>query len=119
MNWPAEIFDAFSEAVDVDPVPGSSKEEVIQYLLVETARRAVWRAKADPTKLDAAYRAPYTPLGSVSVEGMISKGLKAKSMTIKPAWHEAVDRLYAFVADNPQLICDQFKDQQVEYCDAI
>jgi len=119
MQWPSDITDAFDKAVDVESLEGSTKTDVIQYLLDETARRAVWRAKADPAKLEAAYQASYTPLGSVSVEGMTSKGLKAKSMTIKPAWNEAVDRLYAFVAANPQLICDQFKDQQVAYCDEV
>ena len=119
MQWPADIFAAFFKALDVDPIPGSSKEEVIQYLLDETARRAVWRAKADPCQLEAAYKAPYTPLGSVSVDGMVTTGLKANSMTIKPEWNEAVDRLYAFVTENSQLVCDQFKDQQVVYCDEV
>ncbi|MBI4022430.1 MAG: hypothetical protein HY372_03650 [Candidatus Andersenbacteria bacterium] len=117
MNWPAEVVTAFSDALDIDPVPDSTKDDVIQYLLDETARRAVWRAKADASKLEVAYKTPYTPLGSVSVEGMVSKGLKANSMTIKPAWNEAVDRLYAFASANSQLICDHFKDQQVAYCD--
>lgn len=119
MQWPSDITVAFDRAIDVAPVQGVTKSDVIQYLLDETARRAVWRSKADPAKIEGAYRAPYTPLGSVSVEGMFSKGLKANSITFKPEWNEAVDRLYAFVAQNPQLICDQFRDQQVKYCDDV
>lgn len=119
MQWPTDVIAAFDEALDIKLMKGATKSEVIQCLLDEAARRAVSRAKADPARLEAAYCIPYTPLGAVSAGGMAIGALKARSITLNPSWGIAVDRLYDLVAENPQLICDHFKDQQVPYGDGM
>lgn len=109
MQWPAEIVDAFSK-VPMEPGIGLTKKGVIQYMLDESAKRAVGRAQADTNVLAVAYSQSYTPLGAVSIELGVEG--KAKSITFDERWCEAVDALYAYVRKNPQLICDSFRNEQ-------
>ena len=115
MTWPAKLLEAFSFALDVEAKPGVAKDESIRSLLDETARRAVWRVKGNPSKLEAAYTTPFTPLGSVTAQPEL---IGVKSYTLHgQLWGDAVSELNTFVRENPQLICTQFKNEQVAYGD--
>ena len=95
----------------IEPTTGLTKEEVVQYLLDEVARRAVGRSEANPDTLVAAYRQAYTPLGGVSVE-LGAPPAKAESIIFDQRWCRAVDALYGWVEDNTQFICDSFRNDQ-------
>ena len=108
MQWPEAIVAAFAK-VPMEPESGLTKKDVVQYLLDETAKKAVGRAEADPNKLMAAYKKSYTPLGAVSFE--LTDG-KVKSITFDEHWQKACRALYAYVRKSPKLICDAFRNEQ-------
>jgi hypothetical protein len=117
MRWPREILVSFFEALEIEPAEGLNEAEVIHTLLDETARRAVWRAQANPENLRAALSSPYTPLGSLvasCVEG------RATSLMLKGSpWGAAVDALYDYMEENAQAICDAYQDEQEPYDDGF
>ena len=112
MQWPKKIVAAFLK-VPMVVMKGLTREEVVQYLLDETARRAVGRAKGNQKDLPAAYTQAYTPLGGVSTEvGMAPETRKLESITFDKRWCKAVDALYEYVRQEPQTICDAFRNEQ-------
>ncbi len=121
MRWPLDILDAFACIVEVAPDHPVGKGDVIQLLLDETARRAVWRADGDSGRLAAACNTPFTPFAS-AVEGLGSKReLRDCHVTLKAqaelGLEEAVNRFHGFMEKNAHLICDHFKDQKIKYDD--
>jgi hypothetical protein len=117
MKWPAEIVAAFNTALEIEPAKGYTRDQVLQALLDETARRAVWRAGGDPERLGPALRTPYTPLGSVVPE---AAGGRAASLTLHGAvWGRAVDLLHDFLERNAAAVCADFRDQAEPYDDHV
>jgi hypothetical protein len=115
MKWPKEIVDAFNRGLGVEPEPGWTKAEVLQFFLDEATRRAVWRAQGDPARLGGSMRWPFTPLGSV-VPGEMSG--KVKTLQLRgPDWSKAVDLFFDYCEQNAQLICDTFRDEMEPYDD--
>jgi hypothetical protein len=117
MDWPQEIVQAFSKALTLELKDGLSKAEAVQFLLDETARRATWRAQAEPDRLAAAYCTPYTPLGA-----LIASCLDGKAIRLGlegPKWGVAVAALYDYVRGHADEICRHFRDSQEVYDDRI
>ena len=115
MQWPQEIIAAFQK-VPLTPKKGETKATVVQYLLDQSARFAVWRAKGDPKNLPNAYNAPYTPLGHLSVTGF---GGKVDNCTFDERWCTAVDTLYAYVREHVQEIMTHYQAEAEPYPDGI
>lgn len=115
MAWPKDVIKLFARALDLEPAPGYTTEDVLQHMLDEAARRATWRAQGEPDRLEGCYRFPYTPLGSVVNEGMAKTAIRFTMYGDK--WGAAVDALYAYVAEHAAEICDHFRDSQEPYRD--
>ena len=115
MQWPSEIVAAFERAVRIEPADGWTSAHVLQALLDETARRAVWRAQGDPARISGALRWPYTPLGSLCADGV--DGRANKLMIFGSLWGAAVDALHGYIEQNAQMICDVFRDEMEPYDD--
>lgn len=115
MQWPKEITEAFQQ-VPLKPKKGETKETVVQYLLDQAARFAVWRAKGKPEHLHDAYNAPYTPLGHLSTTGF---GGKVENATFDERWCTAVDKLYAHVREQAEAIMTQFQGEAQHYPDGL
>ena len=114
MQWPQELVALFDQALEVVPVEGLTKEQVIRAMFDETARRAVWRAQGDPEKIREALRWPYTPLGSVVtsfVEG------RARRLGLEPQWGQAVEALHTYIERNAPAILERFQDEWEPYAD--
>src|SRR5262249_6917582 len=115
MLWPREILAAFSRALDVTPLEGFTKGDVIRAMLDQTARRAVWRAQFDAEKMARALRGPYTPLGSVFGEML---GGKVEKLTLHGSeWSEAVDALHDYMEKNALEIIKEFRREAEPYDD--
>jgi hypothetical protein len=117
MRWPTEIVRLFEAALEIEPSEGYTREQVLQFILDETARRTVWRAQNDPTRVAAALHSPYTPLGSVVPCGVDDR---AHSLTIRGSkWGAAVDAYYRYVEENAVAIFAVFADEAEPYNDLI
>lgn len=88
MQWPQEIVAAFQK-VPFTPKQGETKETVVQHLLDQAARLAVWRARGDAKNLHSAYNSPFTPLGHLSVNTFDGK---VDNCTFDERWRTAVDK---------------------------
>jgi hypothetical protein len=115
MQWPQEIVEAFKQ-VPFTPREGESKETVVQYLLDQTAKFAVWRAQGDPENLYDAYELPYTPIGHLSMNEFADK---VENCTFDGNWCAAVDKLNEFVRQGAARICFEFQAQGEAYPDQI
>ena len=115
MQWPQEIVSAFQK-VPLTPKEGVTKQTVVQYLLDQAARYAVWRAKGDAKRLPAAYNSPYTPLGYLSATGF---GGKVDNCTFDERWCTAVDALYAYVREHVQEIMIHYQAEAEAYPDGL
>jgi hypothetical protein len=116
MQWPKDLHDKFTRALDLKPMPGYTKPEIIQYILDETARRAVWRAECKPERMSGCLRWPYTPLGSVVPCGLMDR-VKTVSLGGNPYWGIAVDALHTYIETHAETICEAFQDEQEPYDD--
>jgi hypothetical protein len=117
MKWPQEITASFLRGLEIEPSEGWHRDQVLGELLDETARRAVWRAEADPARIGSALRWPYTPLGSV-VTDMV--GGRARRLGLHgPHWKMAVDALYDYIEQNAAAVCEAFRDEMEPYEDGI
>lgn len=117
MHWPKEILSAFATALKIDPAEGLDTKQVLQILLDETARRAIWRAQGDPAKLGNALRSPYTPLGALTASCVDGR---AKSLTLQgPSWCTAVDALYEYMDAHAPEVCATFEDEWEPYADGF
>jgi hypothetical protein len=113
MQWPKDIVDLFDKALTIEPAEGFDKMTVLTAMLDETVRRALWRVNGDPGLAGAALRTPYTPLGSVTGEGIMGM---ARSYTIGGEfWGQAVDAFHGYVADNAETIFATFAGQGKAY----
>lgn len=108
-------MEAFQQ-VPLKPKKGETKQTVVQYLLDQAARYAVWRAKGDPKRLPEAYNFPYTPLGHLSATGF---GGKVENATFDERWCTAVDKLYAHVREQAEAIMTQFQGEAHPYPDGL
>jgi hypothetical protein len=117
MYWPADIVDAFGAALDIVPAEGLSVDDVIQELLDQTARRAVWRMRKHDTDVHSALRSPYTPLGSVigdAVSGLVQR------LTLKgPLWGVAVEALHTYIEDHIPDIIEACQFEAQPYDDLV
>ena len=117
MSWPKDLYDVFFVALDIAPIEGKTKHDVLETMFDEVARRTVWRAKGDPTQANAALRSPYTPLGSIVNESIVGQ---ARSLTLRGAdWGKAVDALHRFIEENAEHVFAAFADQPSEYEDGL
>lgn len=117
MTWPPELIAAFAQALHIEPENGTPKDQLIVALLETATRRIVWRAGGDPTRVTAAMRSPYTPLGSVVGERIDGR---VKSLTLKgDRWKPAVDAYYDFMDKNAAAVFDAFAGQGEEYHDGL
>jgi hypothetical protein len=117
MTWPEPILAAFTAALDVEPAAGYTREQVLQALLDETVRRAVWRAQGDPERASAALRSPYTPLGSVVSDGIDGRAVR---LTLHGSdWGRAVAVFHRFVEENAAALFDEFRDEGEPYDDRV
>ena len=115
MQWPADIITAFEAALEIVPTEGYTPGQVLQAILDETARRAVWRAQNDPARARGALRWPFTPLGSVVPSTV---GGRAKQMCLKGSeWGRAVDKFHQYIEDNAVAIFEIFRDEAEPYDD--
>jgi hypothetical protein len=115
MQWPPELIAVFSQGIDLEPQPGLTREQVILLIFDETARRAVWRAGGDPSRLGGCLRSPFTPLGSVVPGEMMAW---ARRLTLHgPAWARAVEALHTYLEDNASTVCRAFKAEMQPYDD--
>jgi hypothetical protein len=113
VKWPKELFDVFSVALEVEPIEGRSKRDVLQAMFDEVARRATWRAKGNPADVHAALTWPYTPLGSVVNEFMVGQ---ARSLTLHGTqWGQAVEALHTFIETHAAEVFAEFADQPSPY----
>ncbi len=117
MQWPPEIVAAFNRALEIEPAAGWSKDQVLQKLLDETARRAVWRAQGDPAQARAALRSPYTPLGSLV--GECVEGLAKRLVLHGDKWGEAVQALHGYIEANAAAVFEVFQDEAEPYDDKV
>ncbi len=115
MQWPPELIATFSQGIDMETQPGLTKEQVILLIFDETARRAVWRARGDPTRLSGCLRWPFTPLGSVVPGEMLKWATRV--ILHGPAWGRAVDALHGYLEENASAVCAAFKDEMQPYDD--
>jgi hypothetical protein len=115
MKWPDSILAAFTGAIDVEPTEGYTRAQVLQTMLDETVRRAVWRAQGDPKNASAALRWPYTPLGSLVGSGI--EGRAARITLHGSRWAVAVDTFHRFVEEHAAAIFDVFRDEAEPYDD--
>src|SRR5262245_3599483 len=115
MLWPREILAAFARALDVTPVEGLTKSEVIRRMLDRTARRAVWRSKFNPDNFEGALRWPYTPLGSVFGD-MLGETVEKLTMHGSP-WCTAVDMLHEYMEKHALEIIKEFRREAEAYDD--
>jgi hypothetical protein len=113
MQWPKEILDLFSRALQIVPARGHNRREVIRELLDETARRAVTRARRNPALAGPALRSTYTPMGSVINEGV--NGLAARIGLGGPNWSAAVEAFNAYVEGNAKVVFDAFHGRESPY----
>ena len=113
MQWPERLIAALARGVQVKPVEGLRQRDVLLALLDETARRAVWRAKGDPSRIGAALRTPYTPLGWVMADCV--NGL-AQTLTLggRP-WRQAVEAIHAYMEQNAEALCASYKEEAQPY----
>src|SRR5262245_39888088 len=115
MEWPSELYAAFTGALEIEPVEGLTREQVLREMFDETARRAVWRIRGNPANIRGALRWPYTPLGSIvpsCIEG------HAKRLTLNgPEWCEAVDALHDCIEQNVHAIIEAFQAEAQPYDD--
>ena len=117
MQWPRDIVAAFDRALDVESAEGWSKEQILQKLLDETARRVVWRARGDPANAGPALHSPYTPLGSLVAEGV--DGLATRLVLHGDRWGAAVEALYGYFEANAPAIFAAFQDEAEPYDDRL
>lgn len=115
MQWPKEITEAFQQ-VALKPKKGETKQTVVQYLLDQAARYAVWRTKGNAKNLPDAYNFPYTPLGHLSNTGF---GGKVENCTFDERWCTAVGRLYAYVREHIEEVMTNFQGQEQPYPDGL
>jgi hypothetical protein len=103
--------------MDVEPVEGLSREHVYQAFVDEVARRAVWRARGKPALLGAALRTPYTPIGSITVEGV---NRLARRLTLHGAeWGAAVDAVHHYLEEHAAEVCANFRAEAQPYASDI
>ena len=88
---------------------------MLQALLDETARRAVWRAGCDPAKMSGALSWPYTPLGSVVPDYHIHY-IQTIALNGR-LWSQATEAIYDYMERNAAAICAAFQDEQEPYDD--
>ena len=113
MDWPAEVIAVFRKGLTFTPNGDLKRDDLLIWVFEETARRAVWRAKGNPTDLSPALRTPFTPLGSVVPGALMSY---ADSICIHGAdWGAAVDALYGYLEQNAEAVCAAFADEKEEY----
>ncbi|OGJ65893.1 hypothetical protein A3B61_03980 [Candidatus Peribacteria bacterium RIFCSPLOWO2_01_FULL_53_10] len=93
------------------PKTGNSPDDVIQFVLDETAARAVFRAKGDPDELKETIDAPFTPLGSV-VPGALHNQEIVDEYTLNEYWSPAVEALYEYIRNNAAIICGEFAGKE-------
>jgi len=117
MLWPQELITALERGMDVTPVAGLTPEQVYRELLDEAARRAVWRARGKAELLGAALRTPYTPIGSITMEGV--NRLAVRLCLHGPEWSDAVELIHDFMEKHAEEICRSFKDEARPYHDGI
>jgi len=117
MQWPSEILSAFQRALEIEPAEGFTSEQVLEELLAETARRAVWRAEGDPARLGPSLRWPYTPLGSIVAECV--HGRAKRLMLRGEHWGPAVQAFHAHLEANAATVCAAFQDEAEPYDDAV
>jgi hypothetical protein len=115
MQWPKELLAAVDRGLMVEAERGRSKADVIQAILDETARRAVWRAEGKPERLGDCLRAPYTPLGSVFPDYHVHFALRLGLE--RGHWSKAVDAINDHMEANAAAICAAFRDEQEPYDD--
>jgi hypothetical protein len=113
MLWPDELIAAFRKGVKVKPAEGLTPDDVVRLMLDEVARRAVWRAKGDPSSLRAALETPYTPLGAVTAECV--DGLAQSLALGGTGWIGAVRALNDYMEKNAAAVCASFKDEAQPY----
>ncbi len=117
MKWPKEVVSAVSRALEIEPADGLRSDQVLQSLLDETARRAVWRAQGDPSKVGQALRSPFTPLGSVVADGIVGR---AKRLTLHgDRWNVAVDAIHGYIELNARAVVEAYRDEMEPYDDAV
>jgi len=115
MRWPKEIVAAFFKGMSVTPIGGYTKEQVLQFVLDETARRVVWRAQNDPERVSGCLRWPYTPLGSL-VPGGLDGRVERVTLHGKE-WGKAVELYYDYFEKNAAAILEVFRDEAEPYDD--
>jgi hypothetical protein len=116
LEWPKELIDKLDEALqDTAQAPNYTKRNAIYGFLDGAACRAVWRAKSRPDKLVDAFFAPYTPIGSMTAQGL---GGGFEKFTIVGAdWCVALDMLKAFVEAHAEELVKKYQDTPVAYDD--
>ncbi len=113
MKWPKDIVDLFNRALEIEPAEGLDTLTVLNAMLDETVRRAIWRVKGDPKLAGPALRTPYTPLGSVTGEGIMRM---ARRYTIHgDVWGDAVDAFHQYVENNAETVFAVFEGQGKPY----
>ncbi len=113
MQWPKDIVDLFDKALSIEPAEGLDRMTVLNAMLDETVRRAIGRVNGDPKLAGAALRTPYTPLGSVTGEGIMGM---ARRYTIRGEfWGHAVDAFHGYVEVNAETIFAAFAGQGKAY----
>lgn len=116
VEWPKNLIDKFDEALqDTTLAPNYTKRNAIYNFLDGAACRAVWRAKSDPKKLVDAFFHPYTPIGSMTAQGL--GGGFEKFAIVGADWAVALDILRAFVEANAEELVKKYQNTPVAYDD--
>ena len=100
------------------PTAGATEDDIVQFVLDETAARAVFRAKGDPGLLKITIDAPFTALGSV-VCGALGEENLAEEYTLNRDWQSAVQALHNFVRTNAERICQEFAGKESPWPEAF